>query len=253
MTAALLSFWLSLAVGAWHSRAVWRAPGEPVKWRAWLAHVIPLTLGLGTTQFMMSADQLLVQSIFDKEVTGLYGAAGMIGRALVIFTTPMLAVMFPKVVASAARSEKTEVLAHALGATALLGGAAALGCTLFPALPLRIVYGKEYWGIAPLVPWFAWCMLPLTLANVLIGNLLARGRFAAVPWLVIVAGGYGAALLGRAEVFQQAEQFAAFKWVVVTIGGFSLLLLGVAVWFTFRREPGGASHSGLQAPKGPEV
>jgi len=37
---------------------------------------------------------------------------------------------------------------------------------------------------APLVPWYAWALVPLTLANVLIQNLLARGRFAAMPWLI---------------------------------------------------------------------
>lgn len=188
-------------------------------------------------------DQLLVQSIFDKEVTGLYGAAGMIGRGLVVFTGPLMAVMFPKIVASAARSEKTNVLAQALGATALAGGLAALACTLLPELPLRIIYKPHYWSSAPLVPWFGWCMLPLTMANVLIGNLLAREQFAAVPWLVLVAAGYGAALMGQAGAFQAAEQFVAFKMVVRTIGAFSLLLLGVAAWFTWAKGAGAAPEA----------
>jgi O-antigen/teichoic acid export membrane protein len=245
MTAALLGFWVALAISAWHSRMVWLAPGEPVAWRGWLARVVPLTLGLGASQFMMAADQVLVQSLFDREVTGLYVAAGTIGRALVVFTGPVLAVMFPKVVASAARSEKTDVLAQALGATAALGGCAALACTILPELPLRLVYQQKYWVIAPLLPWFAWCMLPLTLANVLIGNLLARERFRAVPWLLLVAVVYGGALkvvaLGisaimQAGSFHQAEQYAAFKTVVQTIGGFNLLLLAVAAWFTWGRR-----------------
>jgi O-antigen/teichoic acid export membrane protein len=236
-------------VAAWQTRTVWTSPGQALDWRPWIRRVVPLSLGLGASQFMLGADQLLVQSIFDREVTGLYGAAGTIGRALVVFTGPMLAVMFPKIVASAARCERTDVLAQALGATALLGGLAALSCTVLPELPLRLVYKREYWCAAPLVPWFAWCMLPLTLANVLIGNLLARERFRAVPWLVLVAGAYGAALLGRAQAFQQAGQFAAFTMVVRTIGGFSLLLLLVVSWFTWgepwraRRRAAGAGGS----------
>ena len=35
----------------------------------------------------------------------------------------------------------------------------------------------EMWEAAPLVPWFAWALLPLTVANVLVQNILARGRF----------------------------------------------------------------------------
>jgi len=236
MLGALIGFVVALVVSAWQTRAVWLAPGARLRWDGWVARVAPLSLGLSASQFMLGADQLLVQSIFDKDVTGLYGAAGMIGRGLVVFTAPLMAVMFPKIVASAARAERTNVLAQALGATALVGGLAALTCTIVPELPLRIVYKPYYWASAPLVPWFGWCMLPLTMANVLISNLLARERFAAVPWLVLVAAGYGAALMGQAGAFQAAEQLVAFKMVVRTIGVFSLLLLGVAAWFTWGKR-----------------
>jgi len=247
MLASLVGYGLAVGVAAWQSRMVWLAPGEPIVWGEWLGRVIPLTLGLGASQFMVAADQLLVQSIFDRNVTGIYGAAGTIGRALIVFTGPMMAVMFPKIVASAARSQRTNVLAQALGATALCGGAAALACTFFPELPLHIIYHNEkYWAIAPLVPWFAWSMLPLTMANVLVGNLLARGRFQAVPWLVLVAIGYGAALHFRAPAIKHAEQFEAFTMVVRTLGVFSLLLLSVAAWFTWHQpsQPAAPSAQG---------
>jgi O-antigen/teichoic acid export membrane protein len=123
-----------------------------------------------------------------------------------------------------ALAEKSSVRAQALGATALLGGAAALGCTLFPELPLRIVYDQSFLKIAPLVPLFAWCMLPLTLANVLINDLLARERFIAVPFIVAVSAGYGWAL----------HQFHdSFEMVIRTLGIFSLILLGVCFFFTW--------------------
>jgi hypothetical protein len=35
-----------------------------------------------------------------------------------------------------------------------------------------------------------WAMLPLTLANVLVNNLLARRDFRAVPWFVVIAIAY---------------------------------------------------------------
>jgi O-antigen/teichoic acid export membrane protein len=88
MTGALIGAVIALAVGLWHTRRVWLGPSTRFEWRPWLGRVLPLTLGLGASQFMMSADQIVVQSIFDKEITGYYGAAGMIGRALVAFTAP---------------------------------------------------------------------------------------------------------------------------------------------------------------------
>lgn len=87
--------------------------------------------------------------------------------------------------------------------------------------------------MAPLVPWFAWCMLPLTLANVLIGNLLAKERFAAVPWLIVVTVAYALGLKWRVGHAVGLDQMAAFKAVVQTIGIFSLALLAVAAWFTW--------------------
>lgn len=235
MLAALFGFCATVAAAAWHSRDVWRGVGEPVAWRKWLARVIPLTLGLSAGQFALAADQILVQNTFPGDVTALYGAAGTIGRGLVFFTGSVFAVMFPKVVASKARGQQTDVLALALGATALLGMGAAGACTLLPELPLRLVYPSkpEYWAMAPLVPWFAWCILPLSLATVLTGHLLARERFHAVPWLLAVAVAYGVTLWWRQDAFRNADQAVAFKMVVRTLGSFSLLLLAVASWFTW--------------------
>jgi O-antigen/teichoic acid export membrane protein len=236
MTGVLTGMAVSMLVAAWFSRQIWLGEGKGFQWKAWLGRAVPLTLGLGAGQFMLSADMIVVRGLFSQEGgTGLYAAAGMIGRALVFFTIPLTAVMFPKIARSAARAEKTDVLMYALGATAALGGSAALFCTLFPKLPLWVVYGPSFYEIAPLVPWFAWCMLPLTLANLLISNLMARERYSAVPWLVLVAAGYGCSLLGLGNVYVEAGK-GAFKLVVQTLGVFSLLLLAVAAWFSWRKE-----------------
>src|SRR5437773_1619913 len=144
--------------------------------------------------------------------------------------------MCTKVVRSAALTTYTRALRQALGATALLGVAAALACTLLPKLPLRIIYFSKpnYWDAAPLVPWFVWSLLPLVLANVLVSNLLARERFAVVPWLVLLAAAYGAALAVLKAHLLASEQLQAFRAVIQTLGAFSLLLFGVAGLFTWR-------------------
>lgn len=226
MTGVFAGLVTAIFVGGWHIRDYLGQKPLPFAWKEWLGRVIPLTLGLGTAQFMLSADMIFVRNFFSETETGYYAAAGMIGRALVFFTLPLTAVMFPKVVQSAARSEKSNVLAQALGITALLGGLAAIGCTILPSLPLRVIYGKSYLVevATPLVPWFAWCMLPLTLSNVLINSLMARGRFSAVPWLVMVAIGYGVALY---------YFHGSFKTVIQVLGLFGLLLLAVCSWFSW--------------------
>jgi O-antigen/teichoic acid export membrane protein len=195
MTGALVGQALSLSFAIWLGRAVLAGPGAPFDWGAWLKRVGPLTLGVGVFLFMSNADVIYVQTVSSRAESPFYAPAAMIGLALVTFTTPLAAVMFPKIVQGAARTQ-ADALRQALVATALLGAIAAIACTLLPELPLRILYFRNplYWASASLIPWFAWCLLPLILANVLISNLLARARFRIVPWLVLIAFGYGTSL-----------------------------------------------------------
>lgn len=257
LAAALFAYVVVLAIAAWQGKTALLRRRAPVMWRAWLHHVVPLTFGLAASQFMMAADQIVVQNFFDREVTARYGAAGMIGRALVFFTGALAAVMFPKIVRSVARSEKTDVATLAFATTATVGVFAGLVSTVAPALPLKVLYyfQPEYWSSSQLIPWFVWCMLPLTLANILINNLLAQARFACVPWLLLVAASYGVALVLRAKSSTNEEMFTAFKAIVQTIGMFSLLLLMVAAFFTwYRKDKAVASGpAAAQTPANPPI
>lgn len=228
VVAVLIGMLVVMVGGLWWCRDCLRGGDTPVNWNAWLRRVTPLTFGMGVGIFMLSADMVFVQRFFPKDQTGYYAAAGMIGRALVYFTMPVAAVMFPKLARSAATGEKSNALLLALGFTALAGAGAALMCSFFPELPLRLArYDASYLAIsAPLVPWFGWCMLPLTLAMVLLNSLMAQSQFRAVPWMLAVAVGYGVTLYLRHDSFIQ---------VIQTIGCFGLALLAVCGWFTFRQ------------------
>lgn len=238
---ALIGLGSALAVAFWPSRTLLRAARGSFSWRGWLAEMLPLTGGTGASLFLMNADILFVQSNFPKEDAPYYIATAIVGVGLVAFTTPMAAVMFPKMVRSVTRSEESNSLRLALAGTTVLACSGALLCTLFPSLPLRVMYFNQpqYWKSAPLVPWFMWSMAPVTIANVLISNLLARRRFAAVPWLVLVALGYGLALyLFVTGPARQLEPMSAFLGIIQRLGIFSLLLLGVAALFTRRSKIG---------------
>lgn len=235
ITGALIGMVIALALGLWQTRSLWKGPSLSIDWRPWLARVVPLTIGLAASQFLFAADMIAVQAFFDED-TGLYGAAGTIARGLVVFTGPMVMVMFPKVVQSAARSEETNVLAQALLATAFLGGLAALGCTLFAELPFRIMNKPDYLPITPLIPWFAWSMLPLAVSNVLLNNLLARGEYRVVPWAVGLAVAYAVALVLFGTHFRTDNRFADFRSVVQILGVFNLLFLSLLITFSIRKN-----------------
>ena len=230
MVAAILASGLgTVLIYAWHSRDVWRGAGVKLaqfEWRPWFGRVVPLTLGFGAFQFMFSADPLFVQAFFHKDDTGYYISAGTLARALVVFTGPVVSVLFPKNVRSLAREEKTDVMGLTLITTGALATLGALGLSLGGPLILKLIYTPAYSQIAaPWLPWFAAGMVPLALANVLVNDLLARSRFAVVPWLVAVALGYGVTL---------AVHHETFLGVIKTIGLFNLLFLAVALFFSWR-------------------
>jgi hypothetical protein len=173
------------------------------------------------------------------------------GFAIIQFIAPVALVMFARVAQNVARAERADSLGMTLAATLLFGCVAAVGCTLFPKLPLRVMYVSNHhmWDAAPLVPWFAWALLPLTVANVLVQNILARARFQAVPWLLLVPALYAACLCLQAPGLLAMKPFDAFIRVIQTLGGASLLLCALAAWFSRPAPTATASDRGSAAAR----
>jgi O-antigen/teichoic acid export membrane protein len=242
--AVFIGNYLIIALALWQTRDVWSAKTRALfSWRQWLARGAPLTLGMGAYVFMSAqADTMFVKSWFSNPANvRFYNCAMFIGFAMTQFIAPIASVMFPTIVRNLALSKKSDALVLTLAVTGGFACLAAAGCTLFPKLPLAILFQGQY-GAAPLVPWYVWALVPLTLANVLIQNLLAQGRFAATPWLIAVPILYVLALATlKPWLLAQHDDFSAFKAIIQTMGFFCLLLFVVAGWFTWRKPANGAS------------
>jgi hypothetical protein len=159
----------------------------------------------------------------------------------------MAAVMFPKLVRSAAQSSRSDSFLLAVSGTALLAFLGAITCSIVPWLPVRIIYHgtPDLWPSAQLVPWFMWAMLPLTLANVLVNNLLAHRNFRPVPWFVVIAVAYAFEMNRYLNHATALEMFAAYKGVILRLGLFSLLMFVVALLYSVKignRAPARSTH-----------
>jgi O-antigen/teichoic acid export membrane protein len=238
MTGALFGQVMALAVVWWAARDVWRMAGSGFAWGPWVRRVAPLAVGTGVIGFISTIDVVYVRVLLPSEQSDVYNRGAMIGLALMTVAMPLVQVMFPKVARSAALTRPSQAMSLALAATAGVGVLAAFACTLFPELPLRIVFigNPEAWKAAPLVPWFAWVLLPLILAMVLINNLLAQERFRIVPWMLVVTVGYLGALAWWKPRLAGMEMFEAFRTVLSTLGVCNAALLTLAVVFTFREH-----------------
>lgn len=232
MTGALLGMVIAGVIAMWQTRALWSAASAPFDWRSLLRQVVPLMLGFAAFQFLFTADTMFAKSYFNATTVGFYGSAGTMSRALMWLVGPLASVMFPRIVHSTAKAEKNDLVGLVLGGTAVLAIGGAIGLSILGPWVIRLVYGPSWVQAASAVlPWYAFAMVPLALANVLLNNLLALSSFRVVPGLCVLAGIYALAL----SRFHDTPVM-----LLQAVGACNLLLLGLCAWFTWARPTVGA-------------
>jgi O-antigen/teichoic acid export membrane protein len=242
---AFAGFIMAILVAAWPARVVFEPKAGGFDAIAFWKKVGLLTAGAGSTLFIINVDMPLVQSHFPSEITRFYGGAETIGIAVVTLCVPVAAVMFPKLVRSRATASKSDALQLAITGTAIIGGGAAIFCTLWPEFPLRILFhGKpEMLQAAPLIPWFMWAMVPITIYNVLVNNLIARERYEIIPFSAVLPIAYAVTLYLFLERSHQPP-FLTFKRVIQILMFYSTALMLVSIYFSRRAAAEEASSVG---------
>jgi O-antigen/teichoic acid export membrane protein len=229
MTGALIGVGLAAVVAIWRTRDLWLLPAERFDGTGLMKQVMPLMFGFGACQFMFTSDTIFAKAYFTGDQMAPYVAAGTLSRALLWLVLPLAAVMFPKIVHAAAKSEKTNLFNLVVLGTAVLAICGALGLWLVGPIVVKIVYKSSYVAATTaLLPWYAGAMVPLALANVMVNDLLARARFGVVPFMVLLAVAYGFTLPWMLNHFP-----GRLEVVLQTLGAFNLLLFLVCAWFTW--------------------
>jgi O-antigen/teichoic acid export membrane protein len=234
---AMLGVGLSAAIAIWRSRDLWRLRAEKFDAKGMLRQVLPLLFGFGACQFMFTADTMFAKAYFSPDAMKPYVAAGTMSRGLLWLVLPLAAVMFPKIVHASAKSEKSNLFGIVVVGTAVLSLLGMLGLWLVGPLAVKILYKTgDLAGTLALIPWYAAAMVPLALANVLVNDLLARGRFLVVPFMVALALAYGFTLPAMLNHYP-----GRLEVVLQTLGAFNLLLFGICAWFTWvvKAKPSG--------------
>src|SRR5262249_47219768 len=151
------------------------------------------------------------KAFFQPDAMKPYVAAGTLARGLLWVVMPLASVMFPKLVQSSIRREKTNLFGLVVIGTVVLGIGGMMALWILGPWVVRIIYKSgDVLGTVALIPWYACAMVPLAMANVMVNDLLARARFVAVPFMVAVALAYAFSLPailnrfpGRLEVVLQ--------------------------------------------------
>jgi hypothetical protein len=233
MLGAFLGIGVGFMITLWRSRDLWTLPGEAFDGKTLWRQIAPLILGFGVCQFMFTTDTMYAKAFFSGDEMKHYVAAGTLSRALLWLVLPLAAVMFPKLVHSSAKSEKSNLFGLVILGTAVLAIGGALGLWVLGPWVVRIVYKPEdVAGTVALLPWYTGAMIPLALANVMANDLLARAKFKAVPWMTLVGVGYAITLPLLLKQFP-----GRMEVVLQTLAGFNVLLLAVCAWFSWRTPP----------------
>jgi O-antigen/teichoic acid export membrane protein len=226
----LVGLTVAFLIAVWHTRVIWRLPTAPFDWRGLMRQVIPLTMGFLAFQVLFTVDTLFAKSYFSQADADFYVSAGTMARALMWLVLPLAAVMFPRLVHSAAKSEKNNLMSLVLAGTAILAIVSAAGLSLVGRWVIPIVYTPEYIATASaILPWYAFAIVPLAVANVLLSNLLARPTldFVFPSCAVLVAVGYMVAL---------TRFHASMIQVLQVMGICNLLFLAVCAGFSWKNR-----------------
>ncbi len=228
MTGAMLGVAMSAAIGIWRTRDLWSVKPEPFDGLGLLRQVMPLLLGFAAFQFMFASDTMFTMAYFSADEMKPYAAAGTMARGLLWIVLPLATVMFPKIVHSHAKSEKNNLFGIVVLGTAILGFCGMVGLTVAGPLAVRIIYtSRDVAGTMALIPWYTGAMIPLAMSNVMVNDLLARSKFQVVPFMIILAVGYGLTMPFMLSHFHRLQV------PLQTLAFFNLLLFGVCALFTW--------------------
>jgi O-antigen/teichoic acid export membrane protein len=196
----------------------------PFDWRGLVKQVLPLLFGFGAYQFLLTADTMFMKVYFDDSKAAPYVGAGTLSRATIWVVGPLAAVMFPKIVHAKAKSENTNIMNTVLLGTLILAVGGAVGLTVVGPFVVKYIFPTMAAGVAKMLPWYAWAVVPLSLANVLVNNLLARSLTKVVFVLCLLAPLYAFAL---------TQFHASTIQVIQVLGIFNTLLFLVCAWYTW--------------------
>lgn len=226
----LLGIALAFGVSVWQTRALWVLPRAPFQGHALRNQIIPLVLGFLALQILFTADTIFVGFYFSKEETGFYQSAGTLSRALLWLVLPLAAVMFPRLVQSAARSEKTNLVGLVLIGSGILSSVGALCVSFMGPWLVKFVFTQEFVKVASsILPWYTAAMIPLAMANVLLNDLLSKPDSALVPAICVflVAVGYMLAL---------TQFHDSLKMVLQVICCCNIVFLATCGFFSWHRR-----------------
>jgi O-antigen/teichoic acid export membrane protein len=184
-----------------------------------------------------NSDVILVKRFYEAEQAGQYAALALIGRIVFFATWSVVTTMFPIVAQKQKMGEAHEhLLWLSLGIVLAVSAPIVLLTLIIPEWIVRILFGAQYLGIAPLLWLYALATSLYAMANVVITYRLSLGKGAETRF-AIVAG--VAQVFGIILFHQTLAQVVYVQVAVMAVLFLSLL------WWNFGNRSGKTITRGI--------
>lgn len=140
--------------------------------------------------FILGADVLFARAFFVDTDAGLYGAASVLGKAVLWVPAVVAQLIFPKLASRSKKGDSVSALAtRAAVVVGIVVACSVAGLWLLGETLFRVLYGEDYAAAADTAWKIGLAVAPLALVNLLIQHFLARrqGHFLRAMFFVVVA------------------------------------------------------------------
>jgi len=165
------------------------SPGKEINLGEIFTYSLPVALTILCFTLLTNIDIVLVKHFFTPSQAGYYSAASLVAKVIIYLPGAIGIVMFPKTSElHTLNQDSSKILGKSLFYAAFLCGLALAAFFLFPSLIIRLIFGKEYLFIIPLIGWFGLAMFFFALTNILFMYQLSLNRTRFVGVLIGATG-----------------------------------------------------------------
>jgi O-antigen/teichoic acid export membrane protein len=151
------------------------------------AKVFFITLPIG---FFLELDLLLAKRFFSPDEAGIYAAAALIGKALLMFSILAATIVYPKLVEERLSRKGLYIFLWGVGITLILFVSGYIFFSFFGKPVVNLLFGAKFQGVTELVPLYIFAIFPLAMHIQITNYKGAVGGWFEGTWLWIVLGGY---------------------------------------------------------------
>ncbi len=176
---------------------------------------------------LMNADVVLFNRFLSEADAAVFSKAAVLSRTIVFLPQPIALAMFPRAVAS----RNPWIIGGPFLFSFGLALAAGIFIMLFPALPLKLMYGVEGAAYEGLLKQYIWAVQPLSLTLLLTQYLWARDRHVHMLALIPAVAAYLVMLF----LYHDSPTHIA---ICLAAGSFLCLVTLSLILFRMVRHPG---------------